>query len=307
MGKVVSLVLAGRGRAGIADSIRRSLDLIGFGKDTQADVVVIKPNLCYYWDAYTGYTTDPRVVMGVIDLIREEYRDAAIKVVEADATAMKTEYAFKILGYERLAKENDFELLNLSQDATEEVKVRVNSRDIAFKVPRILLESDIFINIPKLKIMRETHITCAMKNVFGCIASPRKIVYHEYLNEAIVGINKILRPDLNVVDGLVALSRFPVRLGLIMAGEDPFSVDWVSSQIMGYNPRRIGFLKLAMNEDLWSSAGIETRGDDKGVYRDMLSKTNPTVGKWSWNLQLQLLRLYRRIAGDVLPPILEGT
>lgn len=64
-----------------------------------------------------------------------------------------------------------------------------------------------------------------MKNIFGCIGYRRKIVYHPFLDEAIVGINKVLRPHLTVVEGLVALGRYPVKLVLIMASADPFSVD----------------------------------------------------------------------------------
>lgn len=307
MGSVVSLVRTQSSEEEIENSLAESLDLINFKSNVPVKSVAIKANLCYYWNAATGYTTDPRVVAEIIDCIRERYGvKTNIRVVEADATAMRTKHAFLMLGYEKLAKEKNVELFNLSNDSVNEKKVQVNGREITFKIPQLLLESDLFINVPKLKTMRATHITCALKNIFGCIASPRKIVYHSFLNEAIVGINKILHPHLTIVDGLIALGRFPVKLDLIMASVDPFSIDWIASQIMGYNPSKIGFLKVAMKENLGNPDGITTRGESVVTFKKIFPKENFfSSGRW-WGIQFELLKLYSKIVKDVVPPILEG-
>jgi len=291
----------------IRNSIAKALDLVDFRSKKHVKSVAIKPNLCYYWNADTGYTTDPRVVGGIIDYVRERCgADTNIKVVEADATAMRTRYAFLMLGYEKLANEKKVELFNLSTDDREEKKVRVNGREIKFEVPRLLLDSDLFINVPKLKVMRDTTITCALKNIFGCIASPRKIVYHPFLDEAIVGINKILQPNITIVDGLVALGRFPIRLGLVMAGNNAFSVDCVASQIMGYNPSKLGFLKLATKEKFGNPKGITVLGEDINTFKKVFPHRNNFIFSKSWDIQLGLLRAYGRITGDIIPPILEA-
>lgn len=307
MGSVVSLVRTQSSEEEIENSLAESLDLINFKSNVPVKSVAIKANLCYYWNAATGYTTDPRVVAGIIDCIRERYGvKTNIRVVEADATAMRTKHAFLMLGYEKLAKEKNVELFNLSNDSVNEKKVRVNGREITFKIPQLLLKSDLFINVPKLKTMRATHITCALKNIFGCIASPRKIVYHSFLNEAIVGINKILHPHLTIVDGLIALGRFPVKLGLIMASVNPFSIDWIASQIMGYNPSKIGFLKVAMKEKLGSPDGITTCGESVITFKKIFPKENFFSSARWWSIQFGLLKLYSKIVKDVVPPVLEG-
>jgi uncharacterized protein (DUF362 family) len=211
LGDVVSLVRS-QSPEEIKSSIYKAFDLIGYNVNKPVSQVVIKPNLCYYWDAATGYTTDPRVVSGIIDWVRDRFgEDIEIKLVEADASAMRTHLAFLILGYEKLAREKRVELFNLSEGQSIVEKLIVNYKKMEFKVPKILKEADLFINVPKMKIMRITRITCAMKNIFGCIVFPRKIVYHPYLNEAIVGINKILKPHLTLVDGLVGLGRYPIK------------------------------------------------------------------------------------------------
>jgi len=229
----------------------------------------------------------------------------SIRIAEADATAMRTRHAFPMLGYEKLAKEKDVELLNLSTDSIEKRTVQVSGRDISFDVPKSLLTSDLFVNVPKLKAMRATRITCALKNIFGCIAAPRKIQYHSLLDEAIVGINKILRPHLTIVDGLTASGGHPIKLDLIMAGIDPFSVDWVASQIMGYNPSRIRFLKLAMKEKVGASEGIVTAGENLARFKKLFPKPGFLSSDRAWSIQIGLLRLYNRIANDIIPPILE--
>lgn len=290
----------------MADSIAKAIDLIGFDWGKEANTVIIKPNLNYYWEANTGCTTDPQVVGALVDCLRSKYgKDLTIKVAEADASAMKTKHVFPMLGYNKLAKDKGIELFNLSDDARKREKVSINGHEIEFEVPQSLGNADLFINVPKLKTMRVTRITCAMKNIFGCIAAPRKFVYHRVLNEAIVGINKILHPDLTIVDGLVGLGRFPVKLDLIMGGTDVFSVDWIAAQILSYNPRSVKFLRIAMHEKLGNPNGIVTYGESLSQFRQKFPKEGFISQKLLWGLQFKLLRLYKRVSGDVIPPFLE--
>lgn len=305
MGRPVSLVHVASSD-GIKNAISQALSLINFRWQNSTKTVAIKANLCYYWGASTGYTTDPRVIKGIIDVLRENYgEELDIKVVEADATAMKTKHVFPMLGYTKLAKEEHVELFNLSKDTLEKIRVNVNGQELSFQVPKLLLHSKLFINVPKLKIMRPTTITCALKNLFGCIGYPRKIVYHPHLEEAIVGISKILKPHLTVVDGLVALGKFPAKLNLLMASEDPFSIDWVAAKIMGYNPAKIRYLKIAREEGIGSLKGITLVGENIETFRKMFPRVNPFTSKLTWSLQLNLLKLYNKIVQDTVPDELE--
>jgi len=306
LGCTVSLVRTEDSIKEIKKSIEKALDLIDFKPKSPLKSVSIKVNLCYYWHASTGCTTHPLFVNGLIRYIREKYGgNVHIRIVEADATAMQTKYAFRMLGYEKLAKENNVELFNLSKDEISEEKVRVNGREIRFQIPQSLLKSDLFINVPKLKTLRETKISCALKNIYGCIAYPRKIIYHPILNEAIVGINQLLRPHLTIVDGTVALGRHPVKLGLIIASEDPFSIDWVASKIMGFNPLKVEFLKMAIKEGLGNPKGIEICGENLMTFKKAFPRESSFSSKRWWNIQLSILKLYARLVGDIIPPMLE--
>lgn len=313
VGPTVALARAegGPDQDGIADAVYKALDLLDYSPPSSPQTVAIKPNLRFYWDYSTGETTDPRVVAAVIDYVRQRWNpQARIAVVETDASSMRTRHAFPMLGYDRLAREKGVELVNLSEDEMLEQEVSVGSRAISFPLPRTLHEVDLFISCPKLKVGpyaggNALHITCTLKNLYGCIGKRRKVVYHPQVNEVIVAVNKQLRPHLHLVDGIVALGRQPVRLGLIIAGTDAVAVDSVAARVMGYNPARVKQIRLAEREGVGRRRGLVTLGEDVSSLAQEFPKRGQLGFKLTWNLQLAMLRLYARLTGDAVPPVLD--
>lgn len=313
MGPTVALARAGRGldQGGIADAVYRALNLLDYSPHTCPQTVAIKPNLRFYWDYSTGETTDPRVVAALIDYVRERWNpQARIAVVETDASSMRTRHAFPMLGYDHLAREKGVELVNLSEDEMLEQEVSVDSRAISLPLPRTLHEVDLFISCPKLKVGpyaggNALHITCTLKNLYGCIGKRRKVVYHPQVNEVIVAVNKQLRPHLHVVDGIVALGKQPVRLGLIIAGTDAVAVDSVAAQVMGYNPAAVKQIRLAEREGVGTRRGLQTLGEDVRSPASEFPRRGQMGFKLTWHLQLAMLRLYARLTGDAVPPALD--
>lgn len=289
----------------LKDSIHESIKLIGYDFDRKIDSVLIKPNMCYYWKASTGYTTDPNVVGAIIDIIRDNYDDILIKIIESDASAMRVKHAFKALDYEKLCKDKNVEFVNLSEVEYESVEFSINNHNFSLRVPSLILNGDLLINVPKLKIIDITGITCAMKNLFGCLSIKRKIKYHNTINEVIVALNKLITPQLVIVDSLVALTKHPVKLDLIMAGVNPFSIDWMSAKILNRNPNNIAFLDLAYKEGLGNPREIKSIGKDWKLYYKILSNEKGNFINPSYKFLLTLLKMYATIIGDVIPPVLE--
>jgi len=302
----VSLVRLENGGADLKSGVSKAFDLIGFEIPSSVKTVVIKVNLCYYWNASTGQTTDPLLVSALIQHLREQCgHDVEFRIAEADASAMKTKYAFPLLGYTRLAEKEKVKLVNLSEDLIEEKELQINSRKIVLRVPKMLLESDLFINMPKLKVMRATHISCAMKNLFGCIALPGKVKYHPFLAEAIVAINKVLKPHVNLVDGIVALGKYPVKFNLLMAAQSTFAADYVAAQVMGYNPSSMKFLNLSIKELHENPNEIDVLGEAIEPFRKCFPTENTLVARAKMRLQLFLLKTYSRLSGDIIPPSID--
>lgn len=231
-------------------AIKDSLNLINFSFPPAIKKIVIKPNMCYYWDYSTGHTTDPKFIGSLIDVIREVLPNVDISLVEADASAMKCKHAFKVLGYEKLSQDYKVNLVNLSEDKTENITVTVNGHEFSLKLPATISSADLKINVPKPKYMDKTTITCSLKNIFGCNPEPLKYKLHPMLDEAIVAFNQIMKFNLNILDGIMVTGASPRKLNLVMASLDPVAFDSAVARIMGENPNKIRHLKIAEKQGL---------------------------------------------------------
>lgn len=291
----------------IDDVVKRAIDGLDYGFEGVRNVV-IKPNLCYYWNASTGETTDGRVVSAVIKYLRERIgEDVDITVAEADASAMRTKYAFSILGYDELCHRNGVNLMNLSDGKSIEKTVKVGKTDVTLPFNENLLNADLIINVPKLKTHNFIGVTCAMKNIFGAISKPRKYSYHDNIVNVIVAANKIVKSHIVVVDGLIVRGSCPKKLGVVMASDNVLCNDFVASRLMSFNPKKVPYLNLAAKEKLGEVENISVT--EKGVKMAEVIKNFPhfshRMHSMSWGLQLKLLKTYTTLSGDVLPPFLE--
>ena len=270
--------------------------------------ILIKPNMMYYWDASTGETTDPRIVSSIIDSLRSRFgEDVDICVVESDASAMRTKYAFKVLGYDKLCEKKGVGLVNLSDGEIVKKKVQLNKGTIDLKVNRLLLSADFVVNVPKLKVHRNPPVLSgALKNFFGLISTRFKFQYHTKLELYVSAINKLVKPNLVIVDGLVVLGKFPNKMGLIIGSDDPVSCDIVASKIAGRNPKRDLIISTALRESLYET-NFQLVDPDSVLeaVREDFPQLNPFMTSLKWSIQLKLLRMYARLLGDILPPILR--
>lgn len=248
---LVSLVKFDKQNVSLQEGIEKSLKIINFRFNLKVEKIAIKPNLCYYWDYSTGETTDPKFVSALIDVLRKRISPSVeISVVESDASAMKCKYAFRMLGYEKMTEKKGCKLVNLTNDQAEKVKVNVGNKTHLFSLPKTIADADVLIDVPKIKYMVGCKLTCALKNIYGCNPYPQKYRYHKRLDETIVSLNKIMKPDLCIVDGIIAKGIRTLKLGLIMASTDPVAVDAAASEIAGINPHSVKYITLASKEKI---------------------------------------------------------
>ncbi len=156
-----------------------------------------------------------------------------------------------------MAKEKGITLINLSEEKNKNVEVRIRDKCFRFQIPQIIQESDLLMNVPKIKYQLGVKITCALKNIYGCNAYQKKYVYHKALSEAIVGINKLIRSNLIVVDGIIGAGTKTKKLGLVMASEDPVAIDAAASKILGFNPKSVKHVAQAANEGVGSMQFVQ--------------------------------------------------
>lgn len=241
----------------IQQDIKSGIDSIG-GLNLQKDsIVLIKPNLCCIKPPETGATTDVRVVEGIINYLRNEVGISDISIVESDGTQVLADMAFQLLGYEKLSKKLNIKLVNFSTSPFIVKNFPENALLKEIKVPYVFENADFFISVPKIKTHMDCVFSCALKNQFGCNPVPRKEKYHKRLADAIVDLNVAFRPDLVVVDGIVAMegcrgptAGLPVKMNTLIFGTDPVAVDHFVARVMGFDPRGISYIVEAEKRGL---------------------------------------------------------
>jgi uncharacterized protein (DUF362 family) len=260
------------------EAISQALGLINYSFNRDIRRVVIKPNLCYYWDCTTGQTTDPKFVAALIDLLRVEVNpDIDISIIESDASAMRLKYAYRMLGYEKLAQEKDVRLVNLSEVEATNVDVSCNGGNYSFKVPDIISDADLKINIAHIKYTVDpVKLTCALKNIFGCNPVTKKFKYHSDLGNVIVALNKAMKFDLCLIDNNVAAGVQPRRIGLVMASQDPVALDVVAAKIAWLNPDKIPYFAVAEREGV-GTRGYVARGAELEYFRSIYPKVTRKI------------------------------
>jgi len=120
-----------------------------------------------------------------------------------------------------------------------------------YRLPKILFDDYVLINIPKIKTNDLTIVTCSLKNLFGLLPSRHRAKYHNIIDQVIVDLNKIFRSNLIIVDGLVGMEGdgpikgLPVNMNIVVAGNNPVAVDSVICRIIGVNPKNITHIDMA--------------------------------------------------------------
>jgi uncharacterized protein (DUF362 family) len=259
----VAIVKGPRGH----EPVYKALDLIDYRDALKDwDRVLIKVNFITTktWD--TGATTDPIVVEAIIRKLQE--LPVEVLVVESDATVTNATKAFQVTGMAEMCERNGVEWLNL-RHVKDRVELPIPD-GLALKkitVPRIVAESAV-ISAAKLKTHSETGVTLGMKNMFGILPDKFKGKYHARgMHKVILDINRAVKPVLTVVDGFVAMEGMgpvngsPVEMETIIAGRDVVATDATASRVMGFDPSRIGHIRMAHEAGLGEMENIDIVGE----------------------------------------------
>ena len=235
--------------------------------------VLLKPNLVRPNPHNPrSVVTDERVILAMVRLVRQAGA-TVVRVGDNPGYGLPLGEALRGLdGFtSRLAAEGG-ELVFF--DATEPVLVS-NPTALLFDpvpLPRVLLDADVYINIPQLKTHVHTLVTLGIKNQYGLILDDNRMPWHRNdINIKIIDILRVVRPHLTVVDGLWAVQgQAPLSgsslpdMNVIVAGTDVCAVDTVCTDLMGIAPQEVAMLRLAGQEGLGETdlAAIDVVGDE---------------------------------------------
>jgi uncharacterized protein (DUF362 family) len=260
----------------IHSMVRESLDLAGglAGKFKKGGHVVIKPNLFAPYPP--PVSVDRRVIAAAVSLAREAGA-GRVTVIEGVSvgTLMKrvnpahsgvcmrrgyrTVEVMRMLGVKKAVEDAGGEVLGVEDAEKVSVDIEGGMALHSALYPKIVLDADYFINMPALKTHTMTMVTLSIKNLQGLL--DEKSRYHSHrddLDQHMVDIGKIRRPDLVILDGLIGMEGMgageggtPVDMGIILAGHDPVAVDSIASMCMGLeNPLVVGTTRIAQHDGL---------------------------------------------------------
>ena len=146
------------------------------------------------------------------------------------------------------------------------------------RLAREVFEADKIINMPNMKVHYATGVTLAMKNLKGLLVGDEKRRFHETgLDRAIIDLNKVVKPALNLVDCIECMERMgprggdTVELGLLIAGADPAEVDCVGCRVMGFEPDEIRHIDMFTRLMRIDPDAVEVLGETvESVKRDFV-------------------------------------
>lgn len=203
----------------------------------------LKPNLVVSKKASSGATTHPEFAAGILSFLRGEGFEN-LCILEGSWVGDSTARAFEVCGYQELSREYGVPLVDLQKD--ESVLCEASRGE--YRICRSVLELDRLVNLPVLKGHCQTRMTCALKNLKGCIPDSEKRRYHrEGLHGPIADLNEILRADLILVDALQGDPDFeeggnPCETNLFLAGTDPVLVDSYAAELLGLCAREVPYI-----------------------------------------------------------------
>lgn len=213
--------------------------------------VVIKPNIGWDVPPERGANTHPEVIVRLATLCREA---GAKSVSIFDHTCDQWQRCYATSGMERAARDSGATLVTGDdEEMYREVAILRGVRLRSAKVHRLVLDSDVYFNVPVLKHHSGSLMTGAMKNLMGVVWD-RRFYHSNDLHQCIADFATILPPTLNIMDAWHPMVRHGprgrtetdlVELRSLLASADIVAIDAAAARMLGHDPTAIRHIALA--------------------------------------------------------------
>jgi len=214
--------------------------------------VLVKPNIG--WDRTPEYAacTNPALVKRIIEHC---FKAGAREVYVFDHTCDNWISCYKNSGIEKAARDAGAKVVpGNSETYYQEITIEGAKVLKKAKVHRVLLETDIFINVPVLKDHDSTRMTCCLKNMMGVVWD-RAFWHRNNLHQCIADYALYSRkPVLNVIDcynvmtknGPQGVSKEDVaNLMSQIITTDWVAGDAAAARMLKLDPAGVDYIKIA--------------------------------------------------------------
>ena len=250
-------------RSEIADFISSVLeefrDLLPSERDSAS--VLLKPNCNNDLHSLTGNSTDLRVIAATVNALRDRgFRNLTLGDGPNVGINRLGVDVFGRLGVSGLTKAIGVKLSNLNHQPT--LTLRLQNR-WNVRIAREVKETDLIVNLPKLKTHQEAGLSLSVKNMMGCVSGLCKKTVHEDLIPNLVELALSIKPRVNVVDGIISMEGNgpgdgnPVRTGFLAAGEEPFILDLAVARLSGFDLEKLPMTEVLLRRNLIDPGRLE--------------------------------------------------
>jgi uncharacterized protein (DUF362 family) len=228
-------------------------ELGGMGMFVQkGQKVLVKPNIG--WDVIPelGANTNPVLVKRIIEHC---FKAGAKEVYVFDHTCDNWVNTYKNSGIEKAAKSAGAKVVpGNSENYYQAIEIPGGKKLKTAKVHEILLETDVFINVPVLKDHNSTRMTACLKNNMGLVWD-RGYWHSNDLHQCIADYALYeKKPALNVVDCYnVMVKHGPQGVSkedVVQMKSQILTADWVAgdaaaAKMLGVDPQKIDYIPIA--------------------------------------------------------------
>jgi len=278
----------------VVNDYYRLMQLAEYSKFLSKEIqTIVKINLS--WSLYyPACSTEPWQLEGVLSSLR---KDGYTNVKAAENRTVVTDISKGLKGnkWSPILEKYQVPFIPLPDVAWTRYKIKADTPalDAIFgnthTIPQCFIGTNI-LHLPTVKTHGHTLMTGAMKNAFGGLITEQRHHCHRMIHEVLVDLLKIqkeIHPGIfAVMDGTVCGSgpgprtMIPYEGNILLASSDQVAIDAISAKIMGFDPLKIPFIKIA--HDLGLGCGdpdqIEILGEDiKGMNFHFTTGKSPVV------------------------------
>lgn len=251
------------------DAIKAFGGMTRFVKKGQT--VVVKPNIGWDVSPERAGNTNPLLVNRII----KHCFDAGAKDVYVfDHTCDNWNKCYSNSGIERAVKDAKGKIVSGANESYyQEVTIKQGKKLKKAKVHELILQSDVFINVPVLKHHSSADVTIGMKNLMGVVWD-RGYWHSNNLHQCISDFVSYRKPDLTVVDAYYVMKKNGPRgvskddvitMKSQIISTDIVAADAAAAKLFGVDPEKIDHIRMA------SEMKLGTMNLDKlSIYRKIM-------------------------------------
>ena len=238
------------------------------GLDVRGKRVLLKPNLVEF-DSATVINTDASVIAAAVEVF-QKLGAVDVRIGEGPGHRRDTLDLADDAHYRAIIPKFESLFTDLNRDDVSPIENFAG--EPRFYFANTVLGADLIVSLAKMKTHHWAGATLSMKNFFGLVPGsvygwPKNKLHYIGIAESIVALNTRFRNTFAIVDGIVGMEGngpiqgTPKPAGVLVMGSDLVAVDATCCRIMGIDPEKVDYLRMAANLGHVHAGRIDQRGE----------------------------------------------